>query len=202
MGFLTNWINQMIILVIIMMIATMILPDRKMKKYAQFSLSLIFILFFIQPITQLFNLNLVDESSKIIDSILGDISTQEVEDAVDLQKSEIQASNDAYVIEELSNQLKKEMGEEFAQTFDYHLEDIVIISENSENIDFETLTFHFQIAEAKDNISEIDPVTIDASKNVDQKDTDFNDYDQDMINWFSEKLEIDQTQVRLSWEGG
>ncbi|WP_440895823.1 stage III sporulation protein AF [Amphibacillus sp. Q70] len=202
MNFLTNWINQMIILVIIMMITTMILPDRKMKKYAQFSLSLIFILFFIQPITQLFNLNLVNESSKVIDSILGDMSTQEVEDAVDLQKSEIQASNDAYVIEELTNQLKKEMGAEFAQDFDYHLDDIVIISENSENIDPETLTFHFQITEAEDNPSEIDPVIINTSKTKDQKEADFNDYDQDMINWFSEKLEIDQTQIRLSWEGG
>lgn len=192
----------MIILVMIMMITTMILPDHKMKKYAQFSLSLIFILFFIQPITQLFNLNLVDESSKIKDSILGDSAIQEVEDAVNLQKSEIEDSNRAYVIDELTNQLKEEMEVEFKQVFDYHLDNIEIIPEHSEKIDFETMSFHFRITEANDNISEVDPVTINTKRNFDQKALDFEACQQDMINWFSEKLEIDQSQVKLTWEGG
>jgi len=202
LGFITEWIGHMVILVIIMMITTMMLPNDNMRKYAQFSLSLVFILFFIQPITQLFTLNLESEASQIIDSIFSHIPDQEINAAVDLQKKEIQASSDAYVIEELTNQLKKDLEEEFTENFNYHINEIELITEDDKEIDLETITFHFLITESNHQISEVAPVLINTAKTNEYEGVTHSDEDLKMINWFSEKLEIDQTQVQLTREGG
>ncbi|WP_017472285.1 stage III sporulation protein AF [Amphibacillus jilinensis] len=202
MTYLINWISQIIILMMLMVIISMILPDHKMKKYVQFSLSLIFILFFIEPITELFNLNISNESDKVIDFLFNDDASKSVEDAVELQKKEIQAYNDAYVIEELANRLKNNLEESLVNEFGYTLTNVVIDAALSGSLDFQDLIFHFHFDQAQQHTGEIAPITIDQTDRSRQKHDDF-DYDRPMLlNWLSQKLEVDQEQVILYWEGG
>lgn len=192
----------MIILLFIMIITTMLLPDRKMKKYAQFSLALVFMYFFIQPIRQIFNVNITRESTQIVNSVLGKNPSDDLTGSIELKKSEIEASNDAYVIEELANQLQDEMEEDFAQAFDYQLKSVEIYSEDDRNLDFNQYVFHFIISENKHHISQIDPVVISLDRPVDEQDLGMIEIDQEMLLWFSKKLEVDLGQVRIAWEGG
>ncbi|MBM7542432.1 stage III sporulation protein AF [Amphibacillus cookii] len=202
MTYLVNWISQIIILMMFMVIISMILPDHKMKKYVQFSLSLIFILFFIQPITELFNLNIGSESDKVIDFLFDDDASKSVEDGIELQKKEIQAYNDAYVIEELANQLKNNIEESLINEFGYTLTDVVIDPALSGSLDFQDLIFHFYFDQAQQHTGEIAPITIDQTDQSHQEHDDF-DYDRPtLLNWLSQELEVDQEQVILYWEGG
>src|SRR5690625_4237631 len=161
----------MIILVFVMMITTMLLPEKKMKKYAQFSLALIFLYFFIQPYTTLFRSNISRESNQIIDSIIGELPKEDLTKSVDLKKSEIETSSAAYVVEELANQIRHELEKDFIKEFDYQLEEVIIIAENTNQLDFEQINFHFKVSDKGDQIKEIQPVIINASKSTEEMDT-------------------------------
>jgi len=202
LNFLTNWITQMIVLIFIMMLTLMVLPDRSMKKYAQFSLSITFMFLFIQPITTLFNINISDESNKIVDSLFGSNSRSVLENEIDLKKKEIQATSDAYVIDEMANQLKAEMEDEFAQVFEYELKRVDIFSETDQAIVIEELVFHFTITDNNQQTLLIEPVIISASNHkIDHDQQTIND-NQQILNWFSNKLSVNQNQIQISWEGG
>lgn len=192
----------MIVLVFIMMITLMILPDDSMKKYAQFSLSLIFLFLFIQPITTLFNVNLSHESNKIIDSLSGSISVNLLESEIDLKKKEIQTTSDAYVIDEMANQLKAEMEGEFAQVFEYELKTVAIYSEANEHLITDEFSFHFTIAENTQNALAIKPVIISTVDHTIDQDQQSKKDNQLILSWFSNKLGVSQEQVEISWEEG
>lgn len=192
----------MIVLIFIMMLTLMVLPDRSMKKYAQFSLSITFMFLFIQPITTLFNINISDESNKIVDSLFGSNSRSVLENEIDLKKKEIQATSDAYVIDEMANQLKAEMEDEFAQVFEYELKRVDIFSETDQAIVIEELVFHFTITDNNQQTLLIEPVIISASNHkIDHDQQTIND-NQQILNWFSNKLSVNQNQIQISWEGG
>lgn len=192
----------MIVLVFIMMITLMILPDRSMKKYAQFSLSIIFMFLFIQPITTLFNVNLSRESNIIIDSLSGSISANSLENEIDLKKREIQATSDAYVIDEMANRLKAEMKEEFAQVFEYELKTVAIYSETNQSLITDEFSFHFTIAENSQSTLVIKPVIISAVDHTIDQDQQTKKDNQLILSWFSNKLGVNQDQVEISWEEG
>lgn len=192
----------MIVLVFIMMITLMILPDRSMKKYAQFSLSIIFMFLFIQPITTLFNVNLSHESNIIIDSLSGSISSNSLENEIDLKKKEIQATSDAYVIDEMANRLKAEMKEEFAQVFEYELKTVAIYSETNQSLITDEFSFHFTIAENSQSTLAIKPVIISAVDHTIDQDQQTKKDNQLILSWFSNKLGVNQDQVEISWEEG
>jgi len=199
---LSTWISQMIILVFVMMITTMLLPEKKMKKYAQFSLALIFLYFFIQPIRQLYTINISRESTQIIDSIIGELPKEDLTKSVDLKKSEIETSSAAYVVEELANQIRHELEKDFIKEFDYQLEEVIIIAENTNQLDFEQINFHFKVSDKGDQIKEIQPVIINASKSTEEMDTKAKEMEYVMISWLSERLNVNLGQVRIIWEEG
>lgn len=192
----------MVVLVLIMTITTMMLPNQNMRKYAQFGLSILFIFFFIQPIAELFTLNLASESNQIVDSIIGDFSKKELDQSINFQKKEIQASSDAYVIEELTYQLKKEMEEEFKKVFDYQIEDIKIVTNNESGIELQALTFYVHVSETNEQISTVSPIIIDTRIKNGNISEHYTDDDLEMIHWLSEALEVAHTQIQLSREGG
>lgn len=197
-----SWITQMIVLIFIMMLTLMVLPDTSMKKYAQFSLSIIFMFLFIQPIITLFNINISDESHKIVDSLFSSISRTTLENEIDLKKTEIQATSDAYVIDEMANQLKAEMEGEFAQVFEYELKYVDIYSKTDQAIAIEELVFQFTIADNNQQTLLIDPVIISASDHkIDHDQQTINDNEQ-ILSWFSTKLSVNQNQIQILWEGG
>lgn|GEM_PF-6810626 len=202
MSALSTWISQMIILVFVMMITTMLLPEKKMKKYAQFSLALIFLYFFIQPIRQLYTINISRESTQIIDSIIGELPKEDLTKSVDLKKSEIETSSAAYVVEELANQIRHELEKDFIKEFDYQLEEVIIIAENTNQLDFEQINFHFKVSDKGDQIKEIQPVIINASKSTEEMDTKAKEMEYVMISWLSERLNVNLGQVRIIWEEG
>lgn len=202
MSALSTWISQMIILVFVMMITTMLLPEKKMKKYAQFSLALIFLYFFIQPIRQLYTINISRESTQIIDSIIGELPKEDLTKSVDLKKSEIETSSVAYVVEELANQIRHELEKDFVKEFDYQLEEVIIIAENTNQLDIEQINFHFKVSDKGDQIKEIQPVIINASKSTEEMDTKAKEMEYVMISWLSERLNVNLGQVRIIWEEG
>jgi len=192
----------MIILLLIMMITTMILPDKNMKKYAQFSLSLMFIFLFIQPVSAIFNVNFSHESAKIVDSLFGTITKVNLENEVDLKKKEIQATHDAYVIDEMEKQLMQQMKDEFAHQFNYSIIDVDIFVEDEHDINPDEIIFHFTLAESNQYISEVKPVIISTIDHTIEQENELSSQDQLILAWLSHELGITQDQVQISWEGG
>lgn len=182
------------------MIVMMILPDKKMKRYAQFSLSIIFLFYFIQPIVQLFNMNIQTDASKLIDSLFSQNGSENIEQTINLQKKDIQASTHAYVIEELGNQVKTELEDEFASLYGFRITQITF-DHVSDELSTELANVSVYVEEETFNNIHIKPVWINTEEPGNES-TYFHENYQAMQQWLSQALEMEHEQLTIYWEGG
>ncbi len=107
LNLLINWVSQIIIFILLATIIDLLVPAGGMKKYIKFVIGLILILIFLQPIFYLFNVNIEDAVRNSFSSIINDDSkTSEIENLIEMQKSEIESTSSAYILEQMAVQLK------------------------------------------------------------------------------------------------
>src|SRR5690625_7672006 len=79
-----------------------------MKKYVKLVIWLIMILIFLKPVFYLFDINIQQSLETSISQLYEEeMGEENIENLTKMQKKEIQASQDAYILEEMAVQLKK-----------------------------------------------------------------------------------------------
>ena len=124
MTFLTEWVINIILFLLMMIVVDMLLPNSQFKKYTKIVTSLLLMTIILTPLFQLF--------TKDYDEILTAISPTsheyhaEVENKIDFKKNEIQASQSAYILEQMAVQMKTEVEEELIDQFGLQINNIDI----------------------------------------------------------------------------
>src|SRR5690625_4203436 len=107
MDIVVDWVTQIIVFILLAAVIDLIIPTTSMRKYIKLVVGLIFILLFLQPVFYLFS---VDIESEIESSITGlyeeETEANWLEKETNFKKREIQASQDAYILEEMVIQLR------------------------------------------------------------------------------------------------
>ncbi|WP_042145878.1 stage III sporulation protein AF [Paucisalibacillus sp. EB02] len=107
MNLLINWVSQIIIFILLATIIDLLIPAGGMKKYIKFVIGLILILIFLQPIFYIFKVDIQEAVRNSFSSIIDDDSqASEIENLIEMQKSEIESSSGAYILEQMAVQLK------------------------------------------------------------------------------------------------
>ena len=119
MSFLTEWITNIIVFVLLATVIDMLLPSSNMQKYAKIVTGLLLITIILTPLLKL----LTSDFDKVMNSIDINSSYQNnsVENLIEMKKKEIQASQRAYILEQMAVQMKqqaeKEMINEYGKSF-------------------------------------------------------------------------------------
>lgn len=131
----------------------------------------------------------------------------EIKNLIDLQKNEIQASHDAYILEQMAVQLKEDAEEELMDQFDVAIADLeVVVDEEDvrpfpENLQKVVIQLNGENEEAETEAVEVvKSVEINTNEPL-QEETKFEHNDR-IIKLLANKWSIDEEIIELQLEGG
>ncbi|MFC4324025.1 stage III sporulation protein AF [Litchfieldia salsa] len=204
MNFLTEWITNIILFILLATIIDMLLPNSSMQKYVKMVTGLILIVIILTPLFSIL--------SKDFEKVLSSISVTPVSDEknmenlIEMKKIEIQASNRAYILEQMAVQMKSQVEEELMDKYELGVErvDIALKEEVGEE------PTHNDIASIKvvlsENVSDsneipvIKPVVIDTSKQPKIEDQQMDT--KPIVTYLSTEWEIHTEMIEVTVEGG
>ncbi|MGM9926213.1 MAG: stage III sporulation protein AF [Bacillus sp. (in: firmicutes)] len=124
MEFLTDWITNIIIFILLAIVMDMLLPSSAMQKYAKMVIGLLLMTVLISPIFKLLSTDFEDLVAQVnTDDV---VTHGKMESLIDDKKKEIQAVNHAYILEEMAVQLKKMGEEELMNRYNYEIKNLEV----------------------------------------------------------------------------
>ncbi|OIU71097.1 stage III sporulation protein AF [Rossellomorea aquimaris] len=132
MSFLTEWITNIIVFVLLATVIDMLLPSSSMQKYVKIVTGLLLITIILTPLLKL----LTSDADTIIESfrVNGAYQNNSVENLIEMKKKEIQASQRAYILEQVAVQMKQEAEKELMEKSGKVIEKVNIAASDLDNI--------------------------------------------------------------------
>lgn len=201
MAALTQWIANIILFILLATIIDMLLPNSSLQKYAKMVIGLLLMLIIITPVFQVLHINV----DKLLASMnLSSLSEQKnIENLMESKKKEIQASQHAYILEQMAVQMETEVKEELMEQYGVAIEDIKIELESSnENSTYENITSIHVALEPKgeEAVSAIKVVSIDTSKPIQNEHENKNEHK--ITSFLANKWSIHESKIAVTLEEG
>ncbi|UOQ47480.1 stage III sporulation protein AF [Gracilibacillus caseinilyticus] len=198
--YISNWILQVIIYIILAMLVDLLLPSNALKQYVKLVVGLLLILIILQPILSVFSIDV----SRIVDNLFQTRETASVETSIEnqmnQQKSEIEKVQAAYVLEEMVVQMENLVEEELQQTYQYQIVDLEVNWANetaSQASEIEHIDV--QIADAEDTSNDVQEVQIQIGETLPQ--TSEPPSDQDEVKQFlADQWGVEKDVIQIGWK--
>jgi stage III sporulation protein AF len=113
--FLTEWVTNIIIFVLLATVIDMLLPNTNLQKYTKIVTGLLLIAIILTPVLKLISKDFETALQSI--PIFQDSEEKNMENLIELKKKEIQASQRAYILETMAVQLKEGTEEELMSQY-------------------------------------------------------------------------------------
>ncbi|MRG86553.1 stage III sporulation protein AF [Salinibacillus xinjiangensis] len=200
MAYIQDWVTEIIIFILIAMIVDLILPQSSMQKYIRFAVGMILVLIFLQPLFHIFNTN---PSQFLQSQLLPSTSNEsaQLENDIENQKIEIQASQRAYILNQIAVQLKDQAEEELINQYGVTIEDITFnFPTNAEEVSWENIERVSVYLQREDEQGEknIEEVNIDLNEEPPSDELPVEDIKHDLSSFW----EITKDKITIVGEGG
>ncbi|MEL3974094.1 stage III sporulation protein AF [Rossellomorea oryzaecorticis] len=174
MAFLTEWITNIIVFVLLATVIDMLLPSSNMQKYVKIVTGLLLITIILTPLLKL----MTADVDAVVDSfrLNGTSQNNSVENLIEMKKKEIQASQRAYILEQMAVQMKQQAEKELMEKSGKVIEKVSITATDLENIpdSITEVTVYLSAKEEKDAIEAVRNVEIDTGDKTRAEKTDEN----------------------------
>jgi stage III sporulation protein AF len=202
MHYLTQWVSNIIVFILLAMIVDMMMPDSSMKKYTKMVTGLLLIAIILTPIVKLSSEN-IDKVFASLASSNG-VNANEMKNSIELKKKEIDAAQHAYILEQMAVQLKKEANGELVDQYKKSIQTIKLQMKNGEETSMDPSKIEKVIVGLKDAADKkavpvVKPIEINPEKPVQ---TQTNTQDRNIISFLSYCWNISRNQIQLQSEGG
>jgi stage III sporulation protein AF len=141
MGFLSEWITNIILFILLATVIDMLLPNSNLQKYTKIVTGLLLIAIILTPVLKLFSKDFETALASV--TIFENQEEKNMENLIEKKKKEIQASQHAYILEQMAVQLEKDAEEELMEQYGLEItkidflvneEDMSAFPENLEKI--------------------------------------------------------------------
>ncbi|KPL59635.1 stage III sporulation protein AF [Rossellomorea vietnamensis] len=202
MSFLTDWITNIIIFVLLATVIDMLLPSSNMQKYAKIVTGLLLITIILTPLFKLMSTDF-DEVMNSID-LNGPSQNKSMENEIEMKKKEIQASQRAYILEQMAVQMKQQAEKEMMDEHGKVIEKVTIQADDVENLP-DSITEVSVIVKEKESeqdstIETVRNVEIDTGSEARKKTSD-EDTSQ-LASSLAEQWNLSQDKIIITVEGG
>jgi stage III sporulation protein AF len=174
MSFLTEWITNIIVFVLLATVIDMLLPSSNMQKYVKIVTGLLLITIILTPLLKL----MTSDVDNVMDSfrINGGSQNNSVENLIEMKKKEIQASQRAYILEQMAVQMKQQAEKELMDEHGKVITKVNIAATDLENIpdSITEVTVYLSSKKEKNAIEAVQNVEIDTGDKTREKKTDDN----------------------------
>lgn len=205
MEFIKEWVTNIILFVLFATLIDMLLPTSKFQKYTKMVVGLLLISIILTPIFKLFSTDFEEAFTAAI-PMWEENKEGRIKNLIDLQKNEIQASHDAYILEQMAVQLKEDAEEELMGQFDVAITDVEVVVDKDDERPFpENLQkVVIQLTEGSEEehaLEVVKPVDINTSDPLEEEASNKLVNDK-MIQLLSDKWSVDKEIIVLQIEGG
>jgi stage III sporulation protein AF len=219
MGFLTEWLTNIILLILLATILELMLPNSNMQRYVKMVVGLLLLVVMLQPLLSIFT----EDVDEWLFSLSRETERTEksINDSINLQKREIELGVSAYILEQVAVQLERQVRETLKDQHSLEIKQVEVDlngdldqsmdeAEIVEQIQAIHVYVQSQASEPIDEgeqekLSEVAPVAvvqIDTSR-ASTKDTDETNHDLKPVQQLlSENWHIPKEKILLVWEGG
>ena len=111
MQFVTEWIRNIIVFLLLATMLHLILPNSNLQKYVKFVVSLLLVVLILTPLFKLLQTDVNEVIANFNEEKY--VADGSVKNSIDSKKKEIQALTRAYSLEEMATKMKKDVGKEF-----------------------------------------------------------------------------------------
>ncbi len=204
MEFIKEWVTNIILFVLFATLIDMLLPTSKFQKYTKMVVGLLLISIILTPIFKLFSTDFEETFAAVI-PIWEEQKDVQIKNLTDLQKNEIQATHDAYILEQMAVQLKGDAEEELMSQFDLVISDLEVVVDAEdqrpfpENLQKVVLTLNEETTETE-AIEVVKSVEINTNDPVEENEPNPIQNDK-IIQLLSDKWSIDESTIELQIEG-
>ncbi len=203
MELITHWISQIIIFILIATIIDLLIPTTSMTKYIKLVLGLILMLIFLQPIFYMFQIDI----KQTIKTSFSQLEKQEftvnsLENITEKKKNEIQASQDAYILEQMSIELIDLAENQLLEEHELEIMDIEFKFLEEQNKSYESLEEIIVVLNKVEDgsVNLVNEVIIGSNNDVDRYNQS---YDTDEIQRLLQEVwEVTDKEITLSIGGG
>jgi stage III sporulation protein AF len=205
MEFLTGWIANIIMFILLATIVDMLLPNSNLQRYAKMVTGLLLIVIILTPILKIFNYNFEEIIATATPSTYSE--QENIENLIEFKKKEIQASTNAYILDEVAVQMKEEVKDEMMNRFNLKVSHVSIEVDESIEVSAGS-TKHFsvsvQLSEQNEVAEEAIPVVaevkIDTKKQLPKKENTVNE--KEIVSYLAIEWELGTDQIIVAMEGG
>ncbi|MBT2656537.1 stage III sporulation protein AF [Bacillus sp. ISL-18] len=203
MDFLKEWVTNIILFILLATVIDMLLPNSSMQKYTKMVTGLLLIAIILTPILKLI--------SKDFETTMSAIPSYQapgeknIKNSIDLKKKEIQASQHAYILEEMAVQLKKDVKEELMNQYGLEIEKIdLAVNEESDKAFPENLQKVTVLLKQPENsvqtVEAIKQIEINTETPLPSKGS--TKETKQIASFLSQKWNVTEKTVEVSIEGG
>lgn len=193
MVYLSEWVFNIIIFLIIAMIVDMLLPESSMKKYTKLATGLLLMAIVLTPVLKLIS----SDFEKVLASFTAniDVKDQTTKNLLKTKKKEIQASLHAYTLEQMAVQMKKMVEKELVDKYSVEISNLRIsATPNSDGTINELDNVVVSLTPSEKVIKTIQPVNINFQETDAKVDT--TDYET-MKSMLANTWEIPKTLIEI-----
>jgi len=210
MSFLTEWITNIIVFILLAVVIDLLLPNSSMQKYAKMVISLLLIIVIINPIFKILSADMNEVLSEF--RLQTSSEGENGKNLIEFQKKEIQASQRAYILKQMAVQMKTMAEEELVQSYDVMI-DTIHLSENKqvEEINSQKDLQHIQVI-LKPNVAKeaaedgavevVQPVSIDTTSELVKEELVDENQLSKMVASLAEIWEVEEEKISIDLERG
>jgi stage III sporulation protein AF len=204
LDFLTEWITNIIIFILLATVIDMLLPNSSLQKYVKVVISLLLISIILSPIMKIFSSDF-ESAIASISKYNSKVDEEKMENLIELQKKEIQASQHAYILEQTAVQLKMDAEEELMEQYGMEIAEIQVEAEElDENLSPESLqSITVQIAKQGDKeeaVAVVKEIKIDTAEPLPSEQNSQNT--EEISAFLAEKWNVPNASIEIVIEGG
>ncbi|MBO1626595.1 stage III sporulation protein AF [Bacillus cereus] len=202
MQFITEWIRNIIVFLLLATMLHLILPNSNLQKYVKFVVGLLLVVLILTPLFKL----LQTDVNEVIANFNQEkyVADGSIKNSIDTKKKEIQALTRAYSLEEMAVKMKKEVGKEFEKKYGVTVSEIkVIAAETKEEVktakDIQSVIVTLKEMEPKksDAIETVKPVEINTKEPRETSE----ETNIEMKEFFSSRWQLEGKQIQVQMEG-
>ncbi|GLB58148.1 stage III sporulation protein AF [Cytobacillus sp. NCCP-133] len=204
MNFITEWITNIILFVLLAAVIDMLLPSSKLQKYTKMVTGLLLIAIILTPILKILSSDFEEAIASV--PVFEASGEKNMENLIEMKKKEIQASSDAYILEQMAVQMKQDAEEELMEQYGLEIANIdILVDESSDQAFPENLHKVMIQLKAKDAEAEalevVKTVEISTGKPLPSSRAE-NEDAQRIASLLAQKWNVDAKSVEVLVEGG
>jgi stage III sporulation protein AF len=205
MSFLSSWITNIILFVLLAIVLELLLPNSALQKYVKMVIGLLLIVIILTPVLKF----ITEDFDKVLASVGVSTIAQEkkIENLIESKKREIQASQHAYILEQMAVHMKTAIEEELMANYGVTISKIDIEAKQDEQGQIQEVT-EIYVTLSDQPVSEpqavevVKRVEIDTSKQRKRQSEANNEQHQEMQSFLSYRWGIKKEVIFITLEGG